>query len=809
MILDSMNVRIFLEGIDVSARMSSFVLYTSEKKPPSMQVTFAGSKGVLSLLPTTLLHVFVKSKLKQLSNEWFLLFEGELSARSVQVTHQSDNVSLQFKSTSGIYNKTYHARIDYSNLVAGISSDMLYGNVGLGGGLNNVNVVTTSSPLSNNFLALNEWKKWRDVAKNNPEELSKGGGTGKFYREMLDSIDRNNPSIKIASDSLKTKERVKVFSNDKMFTASVNMDFMTQIHTQMTQDNVTETYENMMRRMDNIFMLKKVNLGIPSKIDGEITDSIVIPNNEFCVPSTYNILYEDEFSDYSISINYDNEPTRLMSSSFGAAFKNALGMTPKEILPKFLSPTSELLIEGGDQEGKASFLKFTEEEKYRGINPSTMTTQPLLHSAYIWMAKGEKIEGSYGPLTKVDTEKIKKSADKKTEEYWEIMSHLADYTFYTRKLNARGTGALTLKYFNTSWLMGFPGVFFTKTHGPMIVNFSGATFSYNAANNSVSTSLSISQPRMVDDLMDIETPNWYESYLENANIGKEFYSRFSSEKLDTSIRDVTEKESNEEAVLYMGKNKKISNKYRKRDMVSRRDIFKKLKIKTLDGFPSVGVTEYRKSSELSALKIAVDAKSGGTLDYLECAYVMERGEKVAEWMGIEKELKLFPESPPDYVEEELLTQLQVDRNYGKVDPGKSFMLKVAKYYTFIEGAGKMWNVHPDLLRAVMRQESNGIERPENKKQPDALGLMQIRPDAAKDMGGIDPENPEEAIYGAAYYIGKIIPKYLGTTNLSLILAAYNGGMGNVKKYNMKIPPFPETQKYVPAVIGFFNYMKGE
>jgi uncharacterized protein YycO len=108
-------------------------------------------------------------------------------------------------------------------------------------------------------------------------------------------------------------------------------------------------------------------------------------------------------------------------------------------------------------------------------------------------------------------------------------------------------------------------------------------------------------------------------------------------------------------------------------------------------------------------------------------------------------------------------------------------------------AGTKYGVSPKLLAAVAKVESG--YNPQAVSKVGARGLMQLMPSTAKGLGVDDAFDPEQAILGGAKLLAHNLREF---KSLPLALAAYNAGGGAVKKYG-GIPPFAETQAYVPKV----------
>lgn len=148
-------------------------------------------------------------------------------------------------------------------------------------------------------------------------------------------------------------------------------------------------------------------------------------------------------------------------------------------------------------------------------------------------------------------------------------------------------------------------------------------------------------------------------------------------------------------------------------------------------------------------------------------------------------------------------------NNKNISTSKISNLDNNTYNSLILKYAKIYDVDPNLIKAMMKQESRF--NPTAESSAGAKGLMQLMPDTANSLGvkvdlenGIDNRNnPELNIMGGVKYISQQLKTFNGDVRLAL--AAYNAGPGNVK--NGRIPQNGETPKYVSEVMKNYNKYK--
>ena len=121
------------------------------------------------------------------------------------------------------------------------------------------------------------------------------------------------------------------------------------------------------------------------------------------------------------------------------------------------------------------------------------------------------------------------------------------------------------------------------------------------------------------------------------------------------------------------------------------------------------------------------------------------------------------------------------------------------YDDIVAEASRLYDLDPHMIRAVMEAESgfNAMA----VSPVGALGLMQLMPAVAAELGATDPLDPRQNIMAGSRYLRQLLDAHRG--NVRLALASYNAGPGNVAKYGA-IPPFKETQNYVRMVTALLS-----
>jgi len=150
---------------------------------------------------------------------------------------------------------------------------------------------------------------------------------------------------------------------------------------------------------------------------------------------------------------------------------------------------------------------------------------------------------------------------------------------------------------------------------------------------------------------------------------------------------------------------------------------------------------------------------------------------------IERQLKLYASKF-----QQVAPETQTGRSQDKIE-------------MIIAHASKTYDVDPDLIRAVIRAESDFDVNSTSPKG--AMGLMQLMPETARDLGVKDSYDPVENIMAGTRYLKNLLARYDG--NINLALAAYNWGMGNLERHPQRLPR--ETQTYIARVNNFLQLEK--
>jgi soluble lytic murein transglycosylase-like protein len=124
----------------------------------------------------------------------------------------------------------------------------------------------------------------------------------------------------------------------------------------------------------------------------------------------------------------------------------------------------------------------------------------------------------------------------------------------------------------------------------------------------------------------------------------------------------------------------------------------------------------------------------------------------------------------------------------------------------VDEAASRQGIDPLLMHAIAHVESG--HRAQAVSSAGALGLMQLMPATARDQGvtvAASLQDPRTNLAAAAGHLKSLQRRY--GNDLPLVLAAYNAGQGAVDRHGRQVPPYPETRRYVRAVLSTYQGLR--
>lgn len=155
---------------------------------------------------------------------------------------------------------------------------------------------------------------------------------------------------------------------------------------------------------------------------------------------------------------------------------------------------------------------------------------------------------------------------------------------------------------------------------------------------------------------------------------------------------------------------------------------------------------------------------------------------------------LFTDQGSDRVSRDDYILLSVRKGWEDRTSRKLTAAMRDQFDSTIRDAARTHRIQPELIKAVIHAESLFDEYAVSRVG--AQGLMQLMPQTAAHLEVYNPFNARQNIMGGAQFLKYLMGKF---DKLEHVLAAYNAGETNVRRYN-GIPPFKETQGYVKKVL---------
>lgn len=200
----------------------------------------------------------------------------------------------------------------------------------------------------------------------------------------------------------------------------------------------------------------------------------------------------------------------------------------------------------------------------------------------------------------------------------------------------------------------------------------------------------------------------------------------------------------------------------------------------------------------NALVLAAAVLATGTAQARVYGFIDEQGTAHFSNVPNDHRYKVFMKTPDD-------KKARAGNAGGKADnrlvaTARRLPMRRQAYRTQIADIALALRLDAALVHAVITAESG--YNPKARSDKGAMGLMQLTPETAKRYCVKDPYDPTQNLRGGSQYLRDLLVRY--KNNVKLALAAYNAGEGAVAKHGNRIPPYPETQEYVPKVMELYE-----